>query len=91
MTPSELEIFLIVQHIDRKELAQKIGVSAGDLSSTLSGLRTNHFVRAKLARYFRRPVAVLFGDDFEREVAARQNGNGNGKDNGSAKQQETGA
>jgi len=70
MTPRELDIFLIVQHIERAALAEAIGVSAGDLSSTLNGSRTNHFVRAKLARYFRKPVSELFGDDFEREVAA---------------------
>jgi len=72
MTPTELDIFLSVQHIDRASLALAIGVSAGDLSSTLNGSRTNHFVRAKLARYFRKPVTLLFGEDFEREVAARE-------------------
>lgn len=72
MTPTELDIFLSVQKIDRATLATAIGVSAGDLSSTLNGSRTNRFVRTKLAKYFRKPVSLLFGDDFEREVAARE-------------------
>jgi hypothetical protein len=70
MTPTELDIFIRIQKIKPADLATAIGVSPGDLSSTISGARTNHFVRVKLSRYFRKPINVLFGADFEREVAA---------------------
>lgn len=82
MTPTELDIFIRIQKIERADLATAIGVSQGDLSSTLSGVRTNHFVRAKLARYFRRPITLLFGEDFEQAVAAaasRQRGGDSGQ------------
>lgn len=75
MTPTEIDVFLAVQGIEKRDLAKALKLSPQEVGMILSGTRRTARIREKIAKHFHKTVDEFFGADFDAVVSARK-GNG---------------
>lgn len=72
MTPTEIDVYLAVQQVEKTQLAKTLGISPAELTTTLNGTRRNSRIRQKIAKHFHKSVDEFFGTDFDAVVEARK-------------------